>query len=50
MKTIMITIAALVLSTASFAGTKINCDGTGTDYSNGNCERNNSKEPVGNKH
>jgi hypothetical protein len=53
MKPVMIALAVLALSMAagtssSFAEypAKAKCQGTGTDYSNGNCQRNNKNEPT----
>jgi hypothetical protein len=37
-------LALSIHSVPSFAGAKINCKGTMTDYERNNCERNNSKE------
>jgi hypothetical protein len=49
MKIVSLIVLALALSipsVPSFAGTKINCKGTMTDYERHNCERNNSREKT----
>lgn len=49
MKYALLILTALVLSmpsVPSFAGTKVNCKGTMTNYERQNCERNNSKEKT----